>query len=61
MSTDPKKSAPTATVVAIGCRKYANVLPLTTPTSVLIVSPNIASTSTAGIDCRHRTRRRMVA
>ena len=56
---DPAKIAARAMVVATGWMKYANVLPLASPTTERTVSPTVASTSSAGIRWWKTSRRPM--
>jgi hypothetical protein len=59
ITTEPRNTTANATVVAIGWMKYANVLPLTRPTSVRTVRPSVASTRIAGIGMARMTRRKI--
>ena len=59
ITTEPRNTTAKATVVAIGWMKYANVLPLTRPTSVRTVRPSVASTRIAGIGMARTTRRKI--
>ena len=61
IATEPRNTAANATVVAIGWMKYAKVLPLTRPTAVRTVRPNVASMRIAGIFVPRTTRRRIAA
>ena len=56
-STDPRNTSASTRVVAIGCMKYRNVLPLRRATNVRTIRPMVASRSTPGIRWPCRTRR----